>query len=260
MLLGERTLVTLQQLGLTYYGAKAYATLVSLGPSNAAKISAEAGVPRTKIYDVLNRLTEDGWIRAERTRPIVYSARHPKDLIEERKAALISEADRASNELSMMHDEVMDKENPQVWLLRGMDNIIPKTLDMISRARRSIMMFGALYSTREIERIKKPMLAAKRKGVNVRVLAQPRIRLKEGDLDIARALAPLTPEIHGTGPTRLKYVIVDERELLIMFSRADDEVLDTDNTIAIWIPNASVASYMGSVFNEIGGLNIRDEP
>ncbi len=45
MLLDEKTLVTLQKLGLTYYGARVYATLVILGPSDATKLSAEVGGP-----------------------------------------------------------------------------------------------------------------------------------------------------------------------------------------------------------------------
>jgi sugar-specific transcriptional regulator TrmB len=258
MLLDEKTLVTLQQLGLTYYGARAYAMLVLLGPSNATRISAESEVPRTKVYDVLKRLEAEGWINAERTRPITYTARYPKDIIEERKAAFISEADKVSNELSMMYDKVMDKENPKVWLLRGMDNIIPKTMDMMGRAKKSIMMLGALYSPQEIEQIKKQLLAAKRKGLNVRVISRPHIKLKDGDLDIVRMLTPFAPEITGTGPAHMKYVITDDRELLIMFSRVEGDVTDIDNTIAIWIPNASVASYMASVFNEIGSRNIKD--
>jgi len=36
MLLDEKVLNTLQRMGLTYYGAKAYAALVAMGPSTPA--------------------------------------------------------------------------------------------------------------------------------------------------------------------------------------------------------------------------------
>ena len=86
MLLDEKTLVTLQKLGLTYYGARVYATLVILGPSDATKLSAESEVPRSKIYEVLRRLVSEKWITVEHTRPITYTAKYPKDILDERES------------------------------------------------------------------------------------------------------------------------------------------------------------------------------
>ena len=119
MLLDEKTLMTLQKLGLTYYGARVYATLVTIGPSDATKLSMESEVPRSKIYEVLRRLVAEKWVTVEHTRPITYTAKYPKDIFEERKAIFNSDIDETSNELSMHYDKLMDKENPKVWLLRG---------------------------------------------------------------------------------------------------------------------------------------------
>ena len=61
----ERMLSSLQKLGLTNYGAKTYIVITNFGPIDASGIAKEAGIPRTKIYDVLNKLEEDGWINVE---------------------------------------------------------------------------------------------------------------------------------------------------------------------------------------------------
>ena len=42
----------LQKFGLNLYEAKAYASLLKIGTSNAYKISKESGIPRARIYDV----------------------------------------------------------------------------------------------------------------------------------------------------------------------------------------------------------------
>ena len=55
MLLDAKILITLQKMNLTYYEAKVYATLVATGATTATTLSTESEVPRTKIYDVLNR-------------------------------------------------------------------------------------------------------------------------------------------------------------------------------------------------------------
>jgi HTH-type transcriptional regulator, sugar sensing transcriptional regulator len=251
MLLDEKTLVTLQKLGLTYYGARVYATLVILGPSDATKLSAESEVPRSKIYDVLRRLVSEKWVTVEHTRPIMYTAKYPKDILEERKASFNSEVDETSNELSMLYDKLMDKENPKVWLIRGMDNITIKMLDMIGRAKKSIMLLGTLYSEREIEQIKKDLASAKKKGINVRVISRKVIKLVDGELDIIENLSPVVSEIKIGGPEFSKFMIIDDREMLIMYSKIDGDIPDMASMIAIWIPNTSVASYQAGAFNAI---------
>ncbi|MDQ1255323.1 MAG: HTH-type transcriptional regulator, sugar sensing transcriptional regulator [Euryarchaeota archaeon] len=251
MLLDEKMLVTLQKLGLTYYGSRVYATLVSLGPSDATELASESEVPRTKIYDVLRRLKTEKWITAEHTRPIKYTAKYPKDVIEERKAAFNSEIDEVSNQLSELYDKLIDNEIPKVWLLRGMNNITAKTLDMIRRAKKDIMLLGALYSENEIEQLKTELLYATKKGLNIRVISRQSIKLKDGELDIIKNLSSIIPKIKISGPAFSKFVIIDDKELLIVFSKVEDDILDIDTTIAIWIPNVSIASYQASIFNGI---------
>ena len=68
----------------------------------------------------------------------------------------------------MLYDKLMDKENPKVWLLRGMDNITVKILDMIGRAKKSVMLLGALYSEKELETIKEQLASAKKRAYRTR--------------------------------------------------------------------------------------------
>ena len=67
----------LKKLGLTHYGAKTYIVITTFGPIDATKIAEEANIPRTKIYDVLNKLEKDGWINVEHGRPMLFTARDP---------------------------------------------------------------------------------------------------------------------------------------------------------------------------------------
>jgi sugar-specific transcriptional regulator TrmB len=251
MLLDEKTLVTLQRLGLTYYGARIYETLVLLGPSDATRLSAEADVPRTKVYDILRRLETEGWITSERTRPITYTARYPREVLEERKAAFNAAVDETANELSMLYDNQMDKENPRVWLLRGSGNVTVKLLDMIGRSKKSIMLMGSLYFADEIGPLKTQLEYAKKRGVTIRLITQKSIRLKDGEIDILGQLSPAVSEVKVYGPPYSKSVIVDDRELLMLFPRLDGDVPDEDSIVAIWIPNTAVASNWASIFNAV---------
>jgi len=249
MLLDEKVINALQKIGLTYYGAKSYAALVAMGPSAADAVAREAGVPRSKIYEVLKRLEDEGWVIIDHGRPITYKPRYPKEVIEDRKSSLNAEAEYASSELSSVFDRQVDKDAPRVWVLRGMSNIVPKIQDMMTRARGDIALLGALYSEEEIGQVKKYMAAAKKRGVGVRVITRPEITLKGGSIDLVAMLSPVVPDMRLFNTPFIKFVVVDGREILIIFSKVVDNIPDLDQTIAIWTPNGEISSFMQSNFN-----------
>jgi len=251
MLFDIRTISMLQKLGLTLYGAKVYAALVSTGPATATALAKEAEVPRTKIYETLKRLEEDKWVSVEKGRPSIYTPAYPREMIEERKSALFSEIDDVANHLTIAYDQQMEEENPKVLLIRGIDTIMVKTGEMMGRARHDIMLMGSLYAPQEMEPLKKDILKAKKRGVNVRIISRPKIKTSDGDVDIIRSLLSATVDVKKSKSPYIKNVIVDEKEMLIMYSRVVNGITDVDNVVAIWVPNASVASYMASNFEMI---------
>jgi sugar-specific transcriptional regulator TrmB len=202
---------------------------------------------------VLRRLEEEGWVVVEKGRPNVYSPGDPREIIEEKKASLYSDIEDVSNQLTMTYDHLMERENPRVWLIRGPENITKKAIEMMDRARQSIMMLGTLYSPVEIEELTREITRVKKKGVSVRIITRPRIRFRNGEIDIIEALRPVTADIRIAGPPFLKYTLIDSREMLMTFSRVEENLPDLESFIAIWIPNASVTQYNVSNFNTIWG-------
>lgn len=245
----EKMLSTLQKLGLTRYGGKTYIVITSLGPINATMIAQEANIPRTKIYDVLNKLEQDGWINVEQGRPRLFTARDPRGLIEERKSNLFAEIDSLSNEMSMIHNQQIKKEMPHAWLIQGKNDITAKSLDMISKAQKSVMMLGDIYFPEEVESLKSIILKAKKNNINFRIMAGDIIKTSEGEIDLVKSFADIQPEMIISGKPPIKYVIVDEKELMIIFPKINEDILDLNKVIALWIPSPVVASSMVDMFN-----------
>lgn len=71
----------LQKIGLTEYEAKAYVSLLSDHMSNASALARKSGVPRTKIYSVLESLQEKGWIKIYSGIPLLFRAVEPREAI-----------------------------------------------------------------------------------------------------------------------------------------------------------------------------------
>jgi len=75
----------LQKVGLTEYEAKAYLSLLGDHLNTATKLSEKSGVPRTKIYQVLESLERKGWIRIYSGIPLLFKAVDPRDAFEKIK-------------------------------------------------------------------------------------------------------------------------------------------------------------------------------
>lgn len=249
MMFDEKMLSALQKLGLTHYSAKTYVVITTFGPIDATRIAEESNIPRTKIYDVLNKLEQDGWINVKKGRPMLFTARDPRDIIEERKSDLFTEIDSLSDEMSMIYDQQIKKELPNAWLIHGKNNITRKSLDMVSKAQKSVMMIGDLYFPEEVESLKSIILKVKRNNISFRIIAGDIIKTSEGEINLVEAFSEVQPDMIISGKPPIKYVIVDEKELLIMFPKIHEDILDLNKVVALWIPSPVVASSMVDMFN-----------
>lgn len=245
----EKMLSSLQKLGLSNYGARTYIVITNLGPINASNIALEANIPRTKIYDVLNKLETNGWINVEQKRPKLFTACDPRGIIDQLQLDLFTEIDSLSSELSLMYDQQIKKEMPKVWLIHGKKSIAAKSLDMVSKAKKSVMILGDLYFPEEVESLKSVILKAKQNRISFRIITGDKIKTSEGNINLVKSFEDVQPEMIISGKPPIKYVVVDEKELLIMFPKINEDILDLDRVVALWIPSPAVASSMADMFN-----------
>jgi sugar-specific transcriptional regulator TrmB len=84
----ESVVEKLQQVGLTEYEAKAYLALLNTHLNTATRVSEKSGVPRTKIYTVLEALKNKGWVRVYSGVPLLFKAVEPLTVFEKVKGDL----------------------------------------------------------------------------------------------------------------------------------------------------------------------------
>jgi len=78
----ESVVEKLQRIGLTEYESKAYLALLSTHLNTATKVAEKSGVPRTKIYMVLESLANKGWVRIYSGVPLLFKAANPSEVFE----------------------------------------------------------------------------------------------------------------------------------------------------------------------------------
>lgn len=76
----EDLLQKIQMLGLNQYETKAYISLVQQGASSAYQVSKNSGVPRARIYEILNTLEQKGIVMKEEINEAVQYSPLPVDV------------------------------------------------------------------------------------------------------------------------------------------------------------------------------------
>ncbi|MCW4000164.1 MAG: hypothetical protein NWE93_07985 [Candidatus Bathyarchaeota archaeon] len=136
----EQLTQALTKLGLSLYQAKVYSALAALGPSGVADIQKLSGVPRTKIYEVLDQLLDMGAVEYQSGRPVFYNAISPSIVVDRMRNSYLAAADDATRLLAEMQQTEKSTAEDLVWTVRGMFAVRRKLALTIASAKERIII------------------------------------------------------------------------------------------------------------------------
>ncbi len=144
MSVSERTRRALKDFGLTEYEVKAYVALVESGPMPASQLSTIATIPYSKIYEILGNLERKGWVETEQGRPSKYFPKPPATALEfsrlRTENTLKSSETDALSELQPLYEKKGVQERPDIWIVRGENNILDRIKETLGRTRRELLV------------------------------------------------------------------------------------------------------------------------
>jgi sugar-specific transcriptional regulator TrmB len=169
---------SLQGLGFSEYESKAYCALLERAPANGYEIAGASGIPRSKVYEVLDKLVDRGAIvKAEGGGPKVtaYAPTHPRALIDSLKTDFDHTCASARTAIDSFvdHDHVAEV----FWRIVSTDELIRRAGHLADQAASTLHV--ALWSD-EFGEVHPRILEALKRGVRVAlVLYDPHEALKQ---------------------------------------------------------------------------------
>lgn len=185
----------LVEFGLTVYEAKAYVALLRQHPSKAREISKNSGVPAAKVYDVMSRLVEKGLAVPLGNEPVMYEPLPAKEFVRLHKSRFERLASKAEKYLDLLST----KPSAEVlWHIQGYENLLAKVREIISRARKLILISAW---TPQISDLYKELKDAHRRGIALVIMQMGDDPAGCPDWPIGRVyrhlLVPTVYERHG---------------------------------------------------------------
>lgn len=144
----ESLLDKLQKLGLNLYESKAYTALLKIGTANAYKVSKESGIPRARIYDVLETLTNRGLAMVEESseNAKIYTPVPSNVFLEKTKKEWENDFEDVADALNQLEMEA-DKRDIYVFTVKGKENILSYCRQLLKEADQYVMvsMWNGMY-------------------------------------------------------------------------------------------------------------------
>jgi HTH-type transcriptional regulator, sugar sensing transcriptional regulator len=229
----------LLNLGLNRYEAAAYVALTRRGRATGAEVARLAGLPRQRIYDVLDGLVGRGLATVEPGRPAYYAAVDPDHaialLLDGHRSALQAFEQQAAHAIALLgpaYRAGRTETDPlnYIEVLREPGAIARRFGELQAGAQRELLIFTKPpYAVEPGENTEG--LALLSRGVVARSVYERSVYDDPAVVDAVRQFVEVGERARVVGHLPLKLVVIDER--FAVFTMEDPVAGATDLTIMI---------------------------
>lgn len=246
----------LSNLGLNGYEANAYVALTRRGRATGAEVARLAGLPRQRIYDVLDGLVGRGLATVEPGRPAFYTAVAPETaiggLVDEQRAALAAleqDAARAVALLTPAYRDGRSETDPlgYIEVLRGPALIAKRFDELQAGAQNELLIFTKPpYAVDPDENLAGVELLSR--GVVARSVYESTVYDDPAVVAAVRKFIDAGEEARVVDHLPMKLVVIDER--VSLFTMEDPVAGAKDLTIMI-VEHPGFASLLKLAFTHV---------
>jgi len=232
----------LESLGLTEYEAKSLYSLFKISEAQAPEISRMAQVPKTRVYDVLERLMKKGLIVEVYGRPKKYRVIEPGKAIHallELKRKELQELENQAIQLNefLSQNEIASNEAERILKVKAKHDFEKILAEELMKAKHSIKAFTELekHHFNAINSLKQAS-----KNIEVKILSS---QLEE---ELFKSLSSIGAEARHFSH-KLNAFIVDEKKVILALN--DFSKTGNEYHFSIWQNNESLANALTHYFN-----------
>ena len=154
----------MKSLGLSEYEVKAYLSLLEKNPLNGYSLSKESGIPRSRIYEVLDMLKSKGMVFEQSDeKTTVYYPLEPKLLISKLEKSFTQTLSSVDKYVNSIYNKKEQKNT--LTILEGREKIIEALNLLISHAQKRIAL--SIWEE-EVKEIEEELIKAKERGVIIK--------------------------------------------------------------------------------------------
>jgi len=239
----------LEQFGLTEYEAKTLATLFKLSEAEAPDISRNAQVPKTRVYDVLEKLIEKRLVMEISGRPKKYRVVSPTETFSMMISAKKDELTKLEEEATQLQLELSSQFENQseggerVMKVKDKNDFLKILSHEIGKAQKEVVCFTKIG--KKFPALSESLKLAAKNNATVKVLHEPD-QEKHVLSDLTKNGIELKQGDHG-----LNVFVIDGKKVILFLS--DPEVDRDEYHFTVWPQNHAMANMVKHYFDHHWG-------
>ena len=209
----ERIIHAFQRLGVPVQEARPYLSLLDQNGISGYQLSKNAGIQSSKIYGVLKRLTERGFVINTDTKPLKYFACPPGQIlgkIEKELSATVSNLDEALKSLKV------EKKISETlaWNITGRGDVIHKAKAIIDASEKAIFMAAW---PKEMRPLRVALTRAVKRKVKLQLVTYGATNFNQGTIYVHRPTDYLSRE---SGEHR--FILISDNDKSVIANMGDN--------------------------------------
>jgi HTH-type transcriptional regulator, sugar sensing transcriptional regulator len=241
---------------LNIYESKVWVALLGKSIASVGEIAEISGVPRSRVYDVLESLEKKGFAVAKLGKPVKFIAVKPAVVIERMKNNLMKEASERVNGLVNVKNSIDYKELETLYTdgikpiqvedltsaVKGRSNIYSQMKDLIGNAQKEVVLISTLDALKRKSSFLKPLFEKlKEKGVSI-VVASNETEDMKGLINLSRQLGVQVKRTRANA----RLLVVDNSKMLITITPDNSEESDVAISISSPFFARTITSFLPS--------------
>ena len=167
--------ISLEELGLSKYEARAYIALLSRGPLSASELAYYSNLPRTKVYATFTKLAKKKLVMITKDKPVVCSAIAPEDAFSELVVSQTNRVEGMKNLVEKLQKISEEGRKPQGaeerrYLVLAPEEVLNMLAELFSTAKSTVASALDAWGVRLINQCKDSLAKTLTNGVEVKIL------------------------------------------------------------------------------------------
>ncbi|WP_408959931.1 TrmB family transcriptional regulator [Natrinema sp. 74] len=133
----EEAVTALEELGLTEYEARCFVALTRISKGTAKEISQVADVPRSRVYDTIERLDRKGLVSVQQTEPREYKAVSVETACRRIREDYDSRINAAENALGQL-EEPDSPDDEGMWAITQREHVTERVVTFLEEAEDTV--------------------------------------------------------------------------------------------------------------------------
>lgn len=231
----EEAVSALAELGLTEYEARCFVALTKISTGTAKEISQVSDIPRSRVYDTIERLERKGLVDVQQSDPREYRATEIETACRRIREDYDSRINTAENALHQI-EAPESTEDEGVWSISNTDHVTDRIVTFLDLAEESI---HHIVANDEVltDDIRAGLREATGRGVDV-VLEVPTDEHREAfQEEIPEATVFVAPDLETTNPVYSEWpaqLLLVDHESVVAAATKDSDLPDVVQETAIW--------------------------